>query len=206
MKNKNKALAVVLSTAMLVAASVFTTLAYLTDTAQAVNTFTVGKVEITITEPNWDKEKEHKLVPGAVLPKDPTVTVEADSEVSYIRMFVTVSHMKELDEIFARTKVQLMKIFGGYQSDRWTLMTDTIPNDADNTRTYEFRYYDTVSAPDADVKLEPLFTSVVVPGEFTNQDLDDIKDLTITVKAEAIQALGFDDADAAWDAFEAQNN
>lgn len=76
----------------------------------------------------------------------------------------------------------------------------------DNTLTYYFYYtYTTpVAAPDADVKLEPLFESITVPEWATGEQLAKLKDFNITVNAEAIQADGFENADAAWKAFAKQ--
>lgn len=50
--------------------------------------------------------------------------------------------------------------------------------------------------------LEPLFTSIVVPGTIDNDDLASINGMTINVNAYAIQADGFESADAAWAKFE----
>ncbi len=50
MKKKTKALMLVLCAVLLVTASVLGTMAYLTSTDQVVNTFTVGKVAITLDE------------------------------------------------------------------------------------------------------------------------------------------------------------
>ena len=50
MKMKTKALLVLACAVMLVAASVFGTLTYLTDNDAVTNTFTVGKVNITLDE------------------------------------------------------------------------------------------------------------------------------------------------------------
>lgn len=47
-------------------------MAYLTDTDNAVNNFTLGKVEIEETEPNWDPDPEG-VTPNMELEKDPTV-------------------------------------------------------------------------------------------------------------------------------------
>lgn len=52
-------------------------LAYFTDTEQAVNNITVGKVDITLTEPKWDQtpdEEKENITPGKVLVKDPKIT------------------------------------------------------------------------------------------------------------------------------------
>ena len=68
----------------LVAVASLGTLAYFTDTDSATNTFTVGKVDIELTEPEWDPEEEHTLMPGTTLLKDPTITVQEDSEDCYL--------------------------------------------------------------------------------------------------------------------------
>ena len=73
-----------------------TSLAYLTDKDDQVNTFTSGKVDITLDESkveldadgylsgyNGTPSDDHsygKMYPGQVITKDPTITVTADSE------------------------------------------------------------------------------------------------------------------------------
>lgn len=102
MKKKTKALMLVLCAVLLVTASVLGTMAYLTSTDQVVNTFTVGKVAITLDEAkvNADgtpvagaarvKENAYHLLPGHGYTKDPTVHVQANSEDSFI--FVKVEN------------------------------------------------------------------------------------------------------------------
>ena len=113
MKTKSKILLLTLCAVALVAASVLGTLAYLTSTDEVQNTFTVGQVKITLDEAqvnsdgkpiNTDgtvvtnladaervKANSYKLLPGHEYTKDPTVTVLAGSESSYIKMTVTFS-------------------------------------------------------------------------------------------------------------------
>lgn len=66
------------------------TLAYFTDQKEAKNTFSVGNVSITLTEPNWDEETA-KLIPGRTIDKDPTITIGADSQDAYTFMKVQLS-------------------------------------------------------------------------------------------------------------------
>lgn len=58
------------------------TMAYLTATTTAVvNTFTIGNVGLTLTEPEGKKANyEFKMVPGNTIKKDPTVAVTDGSE------------------------------------------------------------------------------------------------------------------------------
>ena len=209
---KFKALLVVACALLLVAASVFGTMAYLTSTDEVKNTFTVGKVEITLDEAKVDQNgtavtpavrvdnNSYKLMPGHSYTKDPTVTVKKDSEPSYVKMTVTFSNAKELDAIFAPGGVNLISIFNGYDAANWIAKGNTKDTTA-NTRTYEFWYKEAVGAPTADVALDALFDSITVPGEITKEQLATIEGMTITVNAYAIQADGFADADAAWAAF-----
>ena len=107
-----KALLMVLCAALLVAGSILGTLAYLTDQATATNTFTVGNVQIEVDEekvtpdgtptPEADDrvtENEYHLIPGQTYTKDPTMTVKAGSEESYVRMLVTINNYAELLQI-----------------------------------------------------------------------------------------------------------
>lgn len=84
MKTRNKALVLTLCAVLLVVATVMGTLAYLTDTTDEVkNTFTIGKVDIDLTEtkqPDDSGNRNFKMVPGCTIEKDPKVTVTADSE------------------------------------------------------------------------------------------------------------------------------
>ena len=212
MKTRSKALLLALCAVVLVVATVFGTMAYLTSTDEVVNTFTVGNVAITLDEAkantdgslvaNADRVKanKYKLLPGHTYNKDPMVTVLSGSEPSYVKMTVTFSNAKELDAIFAPNGANLTSIFNGYESTNWTYKGNTKNTNA-NTRTYEFWYKEKVGAPTGDVALDALFDSITVPGTITNEQLKTIEGMTITVNAYAIQADGFADADAAWKAF-----
>ena len=212
MKTRSKALLLTLCAVLLVAATIFGTMAYLTSTDTVTNTFTVGKVAIKLDEAkanpdgslvaNADRVKanEYKLLPGHTYNKDPMVTVLGGSESSYVKMTVTFSMADELDAIFAPDGADMLKIFNGYNATNWIAKGNTKDETA-NTRTYEFWYKEAVAAPNGDVALDALFDSIIVPGEITGAQLATIVDMTITVNAYAIQADGFADAAAAWAAF-----
>ena len=213
MKTAKKAMLMTLCAIILVVATVFGTMAYLTSTDEVVNTFTVGNVAIKLDEAPVDgngkattgdrvKENSYKLLPGHTYNKDPMVTLLAGSETSYVKMTVTFSKANELDAIFAPSGADLTSIFNGYDSANWIAKGNTKDATA-NTRTYEFWYKEAVGAPTADVALDALFDSITVPGTITKEQLDTIKGMTITVNAYAIQADGFANADAAWAEFSA---
>ena len=216
-KTKTKALLMSLCAVLLVAASVLGTMAYLTDSKDVKNTFTVGNVAITLDEAKVDDNgnainkqgnqvtnladaervtgNAYKLLPGHTYTKDPTVTVLTPSVASYVKMTVTFTKANALDAIFAPTGADLTSIFGGYDAATWIYKGNTKEGD---TRTYEFWYKTTVDATAAAQTLEPLFTSIIVPGTINNDQLKSIDGMTINVNAYAIQADGFKDAAEAW--------
>ena len=210
MKTKTKALGLVMAAVLLVTATIFGTMAYLTDTDEVVNTFTVGSVAIKLDEApvgtdgkaiagDRVKANSYKLLPGHEYDKDPTVTVMQGSERSYVRMLVTISNASELKEVFGANFLPENYV-EGWDSATW-IASGITENTTDNTITYEFRYKETVAAPTADVVLDDLFESFTVPGTVDNDQLAKLSNMTITVVAHAIQADGFADANAAWTAF-----
>lgn len=73
---KKKIIAVCLIVALAATAVVGGTLAWFTDDEVANNTFTVGNVDIELTEPKWDStgsKDANEVYPGEPLAKDPTV-------------------------------------------------------------------------------------------------------------------------------------
>lgn len=102
MKARNKIMLLALCMAALIAVSVLGTMAYLTSTDTVTNTFTVGKVAITLDEAKVNdagvavtpvervKANSYKLMPGHSYTKDPTVHVTDGSENCYI--FVKVEN------------------------------------------------------------------------------------------------------------------
>ena len=158
------------------------TLAYFQDTDTKTNTFTAGKVAITLTEPNWDLlgEDNRVLVPGRKILKDPTIVVQGGSEASFIRVEVQIPPAMEL------------LIEEPVLGDRWSQGSD------------DFYYYEgIVEKSDEDQMLPAVFEEILVLPSVTGAELATLSelDLNIVVNAHAIQAHGFEDADEAWKAF-----
>ncbi len=241
MKTKSKALLLTLCAVLLIAASVLGTMAYLTSSAEVKNTFTVGKVEIKLDEAKVNADgipvegaarvtaNSYKLMPGTTYTKDPTVTVKAGSEESYVRMKVTFNNATKIialctdpefaDEVTgvenAFPLIRMVK-FVEANAAKWDgiipdNMVETGEMLADakyfaydktaDTLTYIFYYSETVTATTADVVLPVLFNSITVPEWVTGEQLAQLEGFKITVVAEAIQAGSFADADDAWSHF-----
>ena len=242
---KMKKIALIAVCAMLlVCVTIGATVAYLTSTDKVENTFAVGKVKITLDEAQVDtegnpapgtdanpnprvKENSYKLMPGHTYTKDPTVTVKAPSEESYVRLKVTFNNASKIialctDPEFAGEITGVENAFPlicmvnfveanaakweGIIPDNMLEMEDMLADakyfvEGTDTLTYYFYYKTTVAAPTADVKLPVLFNTITVPEWATGAQLDALNNFKITAVAEAIQADGFDTADAAWAAY-----
>ena len=101
---KKKLTAVALVVCMLAIMLVGASLAYFTDTDEATNTFTMGKVDIMLTEPEWTKNNPNgiaKLMPGTVIDKDPTITVAQNSEDAYLFLDVIFNKYNSLFWVMA---------------------------------------------------------------------------------------------------------
>ena len=232
MKTGKKALLLALCAVLLVAATVMGTMAYLTSQDTVTNTFTVGKVAITLDEakvnadgkpvdadgkvvtledaPRVDKN-DYKLMPGHTYTKDPTIHVDASSEPCFIRAKVTLTNAKEWIAIatkYADNKVE--NIIQGTDDDIWWV-SQPADDEENNTVTYTFVYKNESHTDELgkriwtrdDSKDLVLFNKIVMPDNLTNNELAGVSDSTITVVAEAIQADGFDTETDAWAAFDA---
>ena len=217
---------------LLVVAVVGASLAYFTDeTETAENTFTVGKVKILLDEALVNEDGEpvdesgevvedpqdakrvlensYDLSPGLTYTKDPTVTVEGGSNPCYVRVFVTLTEADKFLEIYRAHNLTLtdaLGFFGGYDDSVWEPVSMSSSDIEDGEMTVEFRYVKDggiVPKSDEDTVLEPVITSVTLPSWVTNEDAAKFPEgFKVNVVAQAIQAAGFDDADAAWEAFE----
>lgn len=90
-----KALVALLAFVLVIGCSLGGTLAWLTDeTDEVTNTFTVGDINITLDETT----KDYKILPGVDIPKDPKVTVEANSEACWLFVQVKEDNWPEFKE------------------------------------------------------------------------------------------------------------
>lgn len=171
---KKKTLALVLALTLLVAGVVGGTLAWLTDqTAEVKNTFTVGDINIGLTETTAD----YKMVPGNTIAKDPTVTVKANSEACWL--FVKVTESTDLKDFITYAI-----------AEGWTALPGV-----------DGVYYREVPASAADQTFSVLAgDAVTVNSDVTRTMLETAKTdaPTLTFKAYAIQRDHFATADAAW--------
>lgn len=179
-----KTLTVLLALVLVIAMSVAGTMAYLTSQASVTNTFTVGKVAITLDETDVDAygkkdgdtrvtENTYKLIPGHEYVKDPIVHVDADSENSWVFVKVTNGISTIID---AENTLDAQIIANG-----WTKLQDGV-------------YYKEYNKGQEDKDLE-VFESFKITGDAVVSNFDGE---TIVVNAYAIQKDSFTTPAAAW--------
>lgn len=150
------------------------TLAFLSSaTNPVINTFTVGDVQLSLSETTGE---HYQLIPGAHIKKDPRLTVKGGSDACWL--FFRVSESKHLSECVSYT------IGPG-----WTALPGV-----DNV------YYRQVDAVAADVSYPLLLgDGMLVKDTVTEEDLAALQaSPTLAFTGYAIQKVGIATAEAAW--------
>jgi predicted ribosomally synthesized peptide with SipW-like signal peptide len=184
MKTKMKALALALCAVLLVVSTVFVTMAFLTDRESVKNTFTFGKVGISLDEAKVNangeivaggnrestegrvKENEYHLIPGHNYVKDPTIHVDDGSE--NCLLFVKLENGLK-DIIASKTIEEQMEDYG------WALIDST----------NNIWAYNKVVAENEHIEVFDEFTLT------DNAVVSNYGSAIITVTAYAVQADGF---------------
>ncbi len=165
----------------------------------------------------------YKLFPGVTYDKDPVTSVLVDSEECYVRMKVIVNKGKELSAIMfdeeGNVRYNPLEFFTGVDLNTWIPQFEKSDlQNVDGSLTLEFWYKEKVAAVTSGtefttdkgsyegLRLPALFTGCTIPGSITNEQLATLDGMEIIVRAEAIQAASFDDAEAAFAALDAELN
>lgn len=170
MKKKVVTLCLVLALAAIAIAG--GTIAYFTDTANADNVFTVGNVDITLTEPNWEGQGSKdapEAYPGEALAKDPTVKNDGENP-CFVRISVTgLDSLAPAGDIIYRT---------GYVDNK---LGDNWEDGGDG-----YFYYNQVL--NVEETTDALFDQIVMPTDLTNGNAE--TEYKVVVTAQAVQAQG----------------
>lgn len=166
------ALALVIACVISVIAGVTT--AYLITTSGPIeNTFTIGTIDLELTETT---SSSYKLIPGTTVKKDPTVSVLAGSEACWL--FVKITKSNNFDEYVS---------YG--IEDGWTYLGG-----------YDGVYYRTVDKTDSKVSFNILRdNSITVKDNLTEEKMSAISTSpTISFCAYAVQSHTVDGVIDAW--------
>jgi len=177
-----------LAIAMVLSLSVATggTLAYLTDHDTVENTFTVGNVDIELTEPSYTSDNQ-PLLPGVTIPKDPMIT-NSGNTAAWVWMKVTLptAMMEYID----------------WNTAAWDRSTET--DSTDTTKTVvTLKRTTKLPAEAGSNTTAAAFTKVSLPASLTTLPTSIAEETTIDIKVDAyaIQDAGFANVDMAIRAF-----
>lgn len=175
---------------LLVFGTIMGTVAYLTSQATVKNTFTYGKVSITMSEltadgtdrtNTADNPNSYKLIPGDEYTKNLQIDVAANSEACYL---------------FVKIAAAFASIDSGIEDD----LEDNgwMPLDGVNGVYYYATGTDNVLASSTTVQKIPVITSFTVDTDETAQTLETFANTQHEVIGYAVQAAGFPNVAAAW--------
>lgn len=189
MKKRKNLIAIGAVLAVLLVVTVVPTFSWLSaQSERVVNTFAGGAISILLDESpvGTDGKKidgarttgnSYKYKAGAVLDKDPAVTVIKGSEECYV--FLCVEN--ELTDDFEIN----------YDTDSWLRVSQS----GDKT-VYAYKEKVNVLEADEDKMLEPIFTTVTVSADLTSEDIAELGEKILAVTAYAVQTESLTSAEA----------
>ncbi len=189
MKKRKNLIAIGAVLAILLVVTVVPTFSWLSaQSERVVNTFAGGAISILLDESpvGTDGKKvegartignSYKYKAGAVLDKDPAVTVIKGSEECYV--FLCVEN--ELTDDF--------KI--NYDTDSWLKVAQS-----GEKTVYAYKQKVNVLEADEDKMLEPIFTTVTVSADLTSEEIAELGEKTLAVTAYAVQTESLTSAEA----------
>ncbi len=195
MKNK-KIITAAAVTALIGVIGVGATLAYFTDNDIAENVLTLGHVDIDLDEPNYDGDDEYEnIVPGDVIEKDPTVTLDPASEDAYLRMRMEIDIKKLVFDVSGNNVISETDLDPQLEADAIKdimdgaagttgLMAQIEANNWYYNATDGYYYFNEKLTRDNNQAV--FFTQVELPVTWDNQMAETI--IRLDVYAEAIQA------------------
>lgn len=189
------------------------TYAYLTDTEAQKNTFTAGNVYIALDEQKigstdrTTETQDYKLFPGTIITKDPTITVDAQSEDAWVAAKVVIKgDLYDLLKVDGIDMIDINKVADGGLLEKasaavsnWNglaLVHETadcvIYQDADKANKTWTLYIFMKAAQTKNAKIV-LFDTLTIPAEWDNAEMAKVNGMSIDVRAFATQANGFVD-------------
>lgn len=196
---RKKTVAMLMAAMLIFGGAMGATVAWLTaSTAEVVNIFTYGNVDIKLEETK-PLGQTAKMVPGDVIEKDPKVTVTAGSEPCYVFVKITPSANYEtfFGKFTSEDVAEGWMLLAGTENVFYREAANEAPN-AFNPLTNDWTSYilkGTDAYPNG---------AVAVSGAVTKADMDELKVAgtdglpTLSFQAYAVQKANMENAQAAW--------
>jgi len=205
-KNSKKIVIGALSICLVAAMAIGGTMAFLTDSEQVTNHFSLGDLDITIDEPGWEDDTHENpddpdgpdepgdgedLVPGDTKDKDPTVTaVEGNS---YMRVVMTIKDRDSGEVITDTARLDLILQTIRYAEDdaivegtpyaladlaTYNTVNSKFVKDTERSSdgVYYYNYDGIFNKDDKAV----LFTDIVIPTDWNQEELNTLRGIYYT--------------------------
>jgi len=182
-KKKTIAAALVLLLVFFVGGAV----AYFTDTDTATNTFTIGNVDISLSEPSWVPADAQNLMPGEEIAKDPKITNDSTTNSAFVFMEVVSP---------CTTDTPAVELFPYTAKSGWYLMTSNPACSAGTiTRRYAYGTSTAMTPLTAGSTTPTLFDSVTLDSNIDGSETGISGNLNMVITGYGIQVDGLSATD-----------
>ena len=221
MKRSEKIIIGILTIGLLAALAVGGTMAYMTDWEEKENTFTVGTLDVSLEEKNWDiSDGGEDVVPGDTFDKDPVVkgvkndsyvrvrvylkdssgsVITNDERIALIKSMIRFDSTYDAGKQIAGTVIVAGNSYSNADISSLPMINPAFTEAATGAKgEYCFNYNTVLEEGDS----VALFTNVVVPTDWSQVQLDKVGAIKIDVVVGAIQAKNFANPKEAFNALD----
>lgn len=197
---------------------------YFTDQVSVTNEFSVGRVDVQVSETNWNSETDGKnMYPGYTTLKNPTVknisgVEDNDAYIKATIRFLDVSGNQITDPerdglILSTLRYDPDQTLTGAQSSAEigavpnvnpAFATDSL-NESETGKHVFYLNAPLKSAATEDGEEAVLFTTVALGSDLTNEQLSLMGDYQVQITFDAIQSNGFDSVSEAMNALRGES-
>lgn len=191
----NKKKTIISAIVLLAIVAVGGAIAYFTDTDTKTNTFTIGNVDITLSEEHWSTtdsnnnnipDAAENIAPGVSVAKDPVITNVSATAPAYVYAKVEIPCTTDATpvEIFTLNSI----------GSGWTLMNDGACNNGVATKVYNYGTASAMTALAAGSATPAVFSSVSLNSSITGSEngLSGNKNVVVTGYGIQTNGLGND--------------
>ena len=179
----NKKKTIISAIVLLAIVAVGGAIAYFTDTDTKTNTFTIGNVDITLSEEHWSTtdsnnnnipDAAENIAPGVSVAKDPVITNVSATAPAYVYAKVAIPCTTDAtpEEIFTLNTI----------GSGWNLMTDGACTSGVATKVYNYGTSSAMTSLAAGSATPAVFSSVSLNSTITGNEtgLDGNKNVVVT--------------------------
>ena len=163
-------------------------IAYFTDTDAQTNTFTVGKIEVDLTEPEWNKypdtdkdgipDPAEDMTPNKTIKKDPTITnTGVNDQFVFATVQVPCKNIIAVDPDGTRKPAALTDLYSYTTNPGWVKLGTYEVRDGSGVTAHKYLYTfaenKTCTALEAEKSTNPIFSKITSVNAVEGQGLEE---------------------------------